>query len=107
MECENITYSRKIRFYPTIAQKEIFKKIFGASRYLYNKTINSFKNKKDESFSLSLSKTRNKIMKNNKDITDDDPELWLKDIPYDTRQLAIKNALSSIKSSFELLKIKN
>ena len=106
MECENITYSRKIRFYPTIAQKEIFKTFFGASRYLYNKTIDSFKNKKDESFSLSLSKTRSKIMKNNKDITDDDPELWLKDIPYDTRQLAIKNALSSIKSSFELLKNK-
>ena len=106
MECENMTYSRKIRFYPTPIQKEIFKKFFGASRYLYNKTIDSFKNKKDEKFSLSLSKTRNKIMKNNKDITNDDPELWLKDIPYDTRQLAIKNALSSIKSSFELLKNK-
>ena len=106
MECENMTYSRKIRFYPTPVQKEIFKKFFSASRYLYNKTIDSFKNKKDEKFSLSLPKTRNKIMKNNKDITNDDPELWLKDIPYDTRQLAIKNALSSIKSSFELLKNK-
>jgi hypothetical protein len=45
-------------------------------------------------------------MKNNNELTENDPEYWLKNIPYDTRQLAIKSALSSIKSSLELLKNK-
>ena len=45
-------------------------------------------------------------MKNNKDILDTDNDAWLRDIPYDTRQLSIKNALSSIKSSLKLLQNK-
>jgi len=97
-------YSRKIRFYPTSEQKKHFNKFFGASRYLYNKTISLFNNKEiNQKLSLSLPKIRPLVMKNNKDIKDDDIEAWLKDIPYDTRQLSIKNALSSLKSSFELL----
>lgn len=107
MECESMIYSRKIRFYPTSEQKKHFNKFFGASRYLYNKTISLFNNKEiNQKLSLSLPKIRPLVMKNNKDIKDDDIEAWLKDIPYDTRQLSIKNALSSLKSSFELLKNK-
>ena len=110
-ECENIIYTRKIRFYPTPFQKKEFEKFFGASRYLYNKTISLFQDKdkdkdKNKKFSLSLANVRPLIMKNNKDIKDDDKESWLKEIPYDTRQLSIKNALSSIKSSIVLLKNK-
>jgi len=109
MECENMIYTRKIRFYPTPFQKKEFEKFFGASRYLYNKTISLFQNKNQEQnkkFSLSLANIRPLVMKNNKDLNNDDPEFWLKDIPYDTRQLSIKNAISSIKSSLELLKNK-
>ncbi len=108
MECENMTYCRKIRFYPTNEQIKYLKQFFGAHRYLYNKTISYIQNKdKSEKLSLSLSIVRPKIMKNNKDLEDSDPEAWLKNIPYDTRQLAIKNALSSVKSSLELLKNKH
>ena len=39
MECEDITYCRKIRIYPSTKQKEYFETFFGASRYIYNKTI--------------------------------------------------------------------
>jgi IS605 OrfB family transposase len=103
-----MTYCRKIRFYPTNQQLKYFKQFFGANRYLYNKTISYIQNRdKTEKLSLSLSVIRPKIMKNNKDLEDNDPEVWLKNIPYDTRQLAIKNALSSVKSSLELLKNKN
>ncbi len=107
MECENTSYTRKIRFYPNQSQKKEFEKFFGASRFLYNKTISLFREKKpDEKISLSLSSVRSLVMRNNKDIEDTDDDAWLKDIPYDTRQLAIKNALSSLKSAFALLKNK-
>ncbi len=102
---EKSIYCRKIRFYPTEKQVDFLNQFFGSHRYLYNKTISYFNNKKEnDEFSCNLAHMRPKIMKNNKDIKDDDPEKWLKEIPYDTRQLSIKNALSSIKSSFELLK---
>ena len=104
-ECENIKYCRKIKIFPNKEQKVIFNKCFGATRYLYNKTISIYNNRdKTQPFSLSLPASRNKIMKSNKDLLDNDPEFWMKEIPYDTRQLAIKSAFSSIKSNFELLK---
>ena len=107
MDSENMIYTRKIRFYPSNEQIKIFKTFFGATRYIYNKTIALFKNRNmNMPFSLSLSNIRPLIMKNNNDLSEDDPEYWLKNIPYDTRQLAIKSALGSIKSSLELLKNK-
>lgn len=101
MECVNIKYCRKIRFYPTNPQIEYFKKCFGTTRYLYNKTIKMYN---QEKFKLNIITARSIIMKNNKDMNDDDPEKWLIEIPYDTRQLAISAALDAIKSSFALLK---
>ena len=106
MECENMTYCRKIRIYPTTKQKEYFEKFFGASRYIYNKTIEWKKNNKDQK-SLIFHKIRPHIIIANKDLDDNHKEAWLKNIPYDTRQLSLKNALSSIKSSIQLLKNKN
>jgi len=106
MECENMTYSRKIRIYPTAKQKEYFETFFGASRYIYNKTIEWKKNNKDQK-SLIFHKIRPHIITANKDLDDNHKETWLKNIPYDTRQLSLKNALSSIKSSIQLLKNKN
>ena len=103
MECENMTYCRKIRIYPNNIQKKYFETFFGATRYIYNKTI-EWKRKNPEEKSLQLSKIRPFIIKSNKDLEDTDEEYWLKEIPYDTRQLALKNALSSIKSSLALLK---
>ena len=104
MECVNTIYTRKIRFYPTPFQKKYFEKFFGCNRYLYNKTIDLFQNKLlDKKLSLSLSNIRPLIMKNNKDILDTDNDAWLRDIPYDTRQLSIKNALSSIKKFFKII----
>ena len=107
MECESTIYARKIRFYPSEFQKNEFEKYFGASRFLYNKTISLFREKnQDEKLSLSLNCVRPLVMRNNKDIEDTDDDAWLKEIPYDTRQLSIKNALSSLKSAFALLKNK-
>ncbi len=71
MECVNIKYCRKIRFYPTNPQIEYFKKCFGTTRYLYNKTIKMYN---QEKFKLNIITARSIIMKNNKDMNDDDPD---------------------------------
>ncbi len=102
------TYCRKIRFYPTIIQKEYFKQFFGTHRYLYNKTIKYFQNlDKNAKISLTIPFIQPLIMKNNKDMDDNDPEVWLKNIPHDTRKLAIRTAIDAIKSSIELMKKKH
>jgi len=101
MECENITYNRKIQIYPTKEQKFFFKNCFGVTRYLYNKTISMYENEK---FPLTLASCRKLIMKKNSEYTENDEEKWITQFPYDTRQLAIKSALGTIKSNFSLLK---
>jgi len=139
---ENITYTRKIRIYPSNKQLDLFNKCFGATRFFYNKT-SDFVNKKytekhkelkklshngcvklnkdkvqcckdiDENskyfckkhikskikydYKLTLSALRKEILTSNKDLTDDIK--WQKDIPYDTRQLSIKEFIGSYKSA--------
>ena len=51
---------------------------------------------------LSLSKLRPLVMKSDADIADDSPEAWLKEVPYDTRQGAVKELLGAYKSAFAL-----
>ena len=106
-ECVNITYCRKIRIYPCKEQRSYFEKCFGATRYLYNKTIHYFNNLPEgKKMSCSLAKIRPLIMKNNSQLLPNDSEYWMTEIPYDTRQLAIKSALSGVKGCFEQIKKK-
>ena len=41
---------------------------------------------------------RNMVMKTNKELTEDDPEHWMVKIPFDTRQLVLKDIISAYKS---------
>jgi len=95
MVSENITYGRKIRFFPNQEQKIEFKKYFGATRFFYNKTIYSYNQNK---FYLSLESARPIIMKKDSELLEN--ELWMKEIPYDTRQLAVKSAVNALKTCF-------
>lgn len=97
---QQYTYTRKIRFYPDKQQKRLFKECFGTHRFIYNKTLEIIKS--EDKPKLSLAYLRPKVMKSDKDLQDN--ELWLKRIPYDTRQLAIKTCINSVKSSLQLLK---
>ena len=92
---ENITYGRKIRFFPNQEQKIEFKKYFGATRFFYNKTIYSYNQNK---FYLSLESARPIIMKKDSELLEN--ELWMKEIPYDTKQLAVKSAVNALKTCF-------
>jgi putative transposase len=97
----NTQITRKVRIYPNLEQKKLFSKCFGAHRYFYNKAIEQFsKTKKVESFIT----VRNQVIVSNKDLTQADKNLWMEDIPYDTRQLAVKVAITARKAALSNLR---
>ena len=48
---------------------------------------------------LNLARIRNHVLVPDSKLTDDHPDRWLKDVPYDTRQLAIKELVTAWKSA--------
>lgn len=125
---ENMIYSRKIQIFPNKEQKELFEKCFGATRFFYNKAVecintsykeqyDNYKNsevcleckgeKEEDSLTckkhkpkwnlpLNIQTLRPLVMKSDKDLNED--ELWMKEIPYDTRQLILRDVITSFKS---------
>ena len=83
-----------------IKDQQCCKEIDNDSAFFCNKHR---KSKIKWNISLSLPNLRQNIMKSNADLNND--ELWQADVPYDTRQLAIKDAIAAYKSFFELKKI--
>jgi len=107
MEQENINdeenneyITRKIRFYPDKEQTILFNKCINAHRYFYNKSNEYIKNNK----LVSAITLRGLIMKSDKDL--DDTEKWQSEVPYDTRQFAIRKLVDAYKTSIKLLKNK-
>jgi putative transposase len=105
---ENIRFCRKIRIYPNKEQKELFQQCLGAYRYFFNKTNCHLKNlfKQKQKVVLKLEAIRSQVMKRDRDLREDDLELWQKEVPYDTRQEAIDDAIVSWKTAFKKLKAK-
>lgn len=94
-----------MRIYPNKEQKSLFNKCIGVHRYFYNKGNKYLKDVNGtEEFKKSLSffKLRKEVLKPDSELTDD--ELWQKDVPYDTRQLAIKQVITAYKTSLALKK---
>ena len=94
MEDAIITVTRKVRFYPNKPQRELLNKCFGAHRYFYNRTIERINNK------IKLNKSE--IVPRNKTLIDND--IWMKEIPLDTREYGMRKALDAYKTSLALLK---
>ena len=104
MEAESINdpYTRKVRFYPSPAHKILLSKCFGTTRYLINQAIESIRDGKLKKYShLTL---RNHLMYRDKNLTDHNA--WLREIPYDTRDEAMRQLAANIKSNFTKLKRK-
>lgn len=103
---ENIKQiTRKIRIYPNKEQKILFDKCFGAHRYFYNQALaqflenNKIENLKDRSYANTFISLRNKVIINDSDLREEDNNLWMKDVPYDTRQNAVNVLVSAIKAA--------
>jgi Helix-turn-helix domain len=98
-------FCRKIRIYPNDVQKTVFNRCIGASRYFYNKSI-AFLNSEGTSGNLHIASLRSKIMHNDKYFIENstDPESWQCDVPYDTRQEAIRDAIKLLKVLFQILR---
>lgn len=119
---ENITQiTRKIRIYPNQQQKLLFKKCAGAHRYFYNKAVQQLRknNKiiydlrekakiiklengnlvenekllKEAKSNTEFIPIRNEVIINDDELTDENK--WMEEIPYDTRQLAVKTLIDA------------
>lgn len=113
---EEILYvTRKFRIYPKEEQKKLFNKCLNATRFFYNKAneyvkkINNNKEseKKSEKKIIlpSAIKIRENVLTSDSKLTEKDK--WQKDIPYDTRELAIRRLHKSYNIAFSLLRTKN
>ncbi len=94
---EEVIKTRKIRIFPTETQKILFNRCIGTNRFIYNKALDFIKKNPKEK--INLINIRKKSMKSDKDL--DEKELWQKEIPYDTRQLAIKELIEAYKKNFK------
>lgn len=89
MDSENtVTRSRKIRVYPTKAQKEILNKWFGVARFVYNKTVDYLKQPD--------TKAQWKTIKTS--ILHDLPE-WCKDVPYQIKSVAVRDCCQTVSNA--------
>ena len=98
--------SKKIRFYPTSEQKQVLKQWFGVCRYFYNKTLHDLNYKNhDIDYESSMHQTylepkypTTNYIDEARRIFANVPE-WSKDVPYQSKRLAIKQCCDAVKNA--------
>ncbi len=83
---DTVIRSRRIRIYPNSEQQSILRKWYGGARYVYNKTIEY----------LKQSNTKANWMEVKKYIFSLLPD-WAKEIPYQIKSMAVKEACRAVK----------
>ncbi len=87
MDSESIiTKSRKIRIYLTYKQERIVEKWFGVARWVYNYTVEYLKQEGTKASWMAIKK----------EILDSLPE-WCKEVPFQIKSMAIKDACQAVK----------
>lgn len=80
--------TRKIRIYPTAEQRAVLRRMIGTARYSYNQTVEYLKQKDTTANWLSVRPIIFKEL----------PE-WAKDIPYQVKGHAVKEACDAVKNA--------
>lgn len=101
MEKENIKVSRKIELFPDEGQIKILNKFFGAHRYFYNKAIDNYWDLGDEKAKHEA--IRNLILPNHVNLKESDKEYWVKSVPSNTCDRAIKDFAAAKKGFYTKL----
>ena len=103
-EVASIKYCRKIRIYPTTTQKKLFETCFRATRYMWNNALEYIQ--KNPTTKLDHLSLRNNTMLSNEqlDLEGYKHQRWLTDVPYDTRDLVLKQLASNFRTNFTLLR---
>ena len=86
--------TKSVRLHPTPVQKKILKQWMGSYRYLYNQALSYTENHSDEPVSI---KTLRRHLIN--DTTSVLQHPWLKEIPYDIKDEALRDFLQSYNSN--------
>lgn len=98
-DAENITQiTRKVRIYPNLEQKKLFKKCFSAHNYFYNKAVESLR----QNYKQNITDFRKQFIPRDSELTDEN--IWMKEIPLDTREEAARKALHAQKTGFSQIK---
>ena len=84
--------TRKVRIYPTLAQRTKLQKWFGVTRWTYNRCVEALRSK-------SVPATKKAL----RDLTVNDAGLsaqpWVKEVPYDIRDEGMNDALKALQSN--------
>ena len=103
---ENIKFCRKIRIYPTKNQKTLFEECFRATRFIWNNALEYIKHNPTTS-KTHISLRKNTMLSDKQlDLAENNHMIWLKKVPFDTRQLVLKQLASNFKTNFTLLQRK-
>ncbi|KAK9349556.1 hypothetical protein V1523DRAFT_400024, partial [Lipomyces doorenjongii] len=92
--------ARKIRVFPTTAQKETLRQWFGAQRYIYNKCVTLIRGGMKPT-----QKELRAVLLNSKTNTLSETEKWLDEYEYDLKDEAIRDFMKNYKSN--MAKYKN
>ena len=89
---EEVIKAKKIRIYPSIQQKQIFRQWFGTSRKVYNETVNHL--------NLSKEQRQKHWMGAAKIILASLPD-WAKEIPYQVKKIAVEDAYKAFSNGIK------
>lgn len=85
-------------------QVKLFRKCIGASRFFFNKTSKLIESVGLKNIKLTRVAIRPRVMVSDSELANNDPLTWQKEVPYDTRQEAIADAITAYKSALTNLK---
>lgn len=88
---KEILLSKKIRFYPTAEQSKLFLKCVKGHNYIYNRSVKDFQKHNEMNYMRII----RRVVAKDGDLSK--RAKWLKDVPYATRQQAVKTFADGLK----------